>query len=71
MTRFRLIHTNFTDEFSAPAHLLRPPQDVKKDFLRLITPNVCASQGTTVVLIKKSLASPKKFLQPKKRDFMG
>ena len=53
------------------AHLLRPPQDVKKDFMRLIAPNVRASQGTTVVLIKKSLASPKKFLQPKKRDFMG
>ena len=49
----------------ANAHLLRPPQDVKKDFMRLIAPNVCASQGTTVVLIKKSLASPKKFLQPK------
>ena len=48
------------------AHLLRPPQDVKKDFMRLIAPNVRASQGTTVVLIKKESDITKKVFAAKK-----
>ena len=48
-----------------PAHLLRPPQDVKPNFSSLIAPKVQATQGTTVVSLESVWDHPKNFYSQK------